>query len=642
MKPSVAEIWPRGFPLQDIKLQASSFTTTGTSDKDKNATTTTLRSIPRSKIAVVQATCDGDPDVDAIYRLTRPLPVSFDDAPATAMRLLVPSGRYSPYNAQATTHFYDAFWGLLLPYTVMGRVTDIWRSYFTQRILHDLGLAVVYSPPLVVHDRSLHNYIADLQAEQDLYMKTEALLAFLSAWTDTSHKLPARIENLAIALYERDYIGLDDVLAMPEWLLALTDVGFKFPSLSGVQELSHVMKAVPVLHEQAFLVPPVYNLGGEEGDWKLYRNFIAPEALSVPPDEWNATSEDWNEWLEGSKIYQEQNQGLVPPGIVLSLVLMARDEWPILRNNVLYHGHLLGFENLYILDGSTDPRCTSFLVYARDQLGVNVIFSPATLNDLDYEMSMIGVRLAGSSDLIAKIDADEFVAVETNAGTSCQDNSVGRSPRNCPISPIAMKAFLQNRTNLEVFFSGVGRHFFGSASGSLPDQELCRLGQGNDIASYMYSHSRKGFFKSIVDARTLEWIDLGGHINYQLAPHGTSDAIFLTPISVFHAHARCFQHEVDNCRKALVSHGHLAESDSPQKSLRKLKILLGEGFGCAVDSTDKMAFEGASPHKVLFYARYLLGCEDAREENFYPNNYGSATSNPDFKIFMDEALSLYQ
>jgi hypothetical protein len=157
----------------------------------------------------------------------------------------------------------------------------------------------------------------------------------------------------------------------------------------------------------------------------------------------------------------------------------------------------------------------------------------------------------------------------------------------------------------------------------------------------MYSHSESRF-KSIVDVRTLRWIDLGGHYSIQLAPHGTSGTVFSTPISVFHAHARCFQHEVDNCRKALVSHGHLAESDSPQKSLRKLKILLGEGFGCAVDSTDKMAFEGASPHKVLFYARYLLGCEDAREESFYPNNYGSATSNPDFKIFMDEALSLYQ
>jgi hypothetical protein len=349
MKPSVAEIWPRGFPLQDIKLSSLSFTTSSTVG-DSSQVTTTLRSIPCSKIAVVQATCDEDPDVDAIYRLTRPLPVSFDNAPATAMRLIIPSGRYSPYNAQATTHMYSAFWGLLLPYTVVGRVTDIWRSYFTQRILHDLGLAVVYSPPLVVHNRSAHNYIADLQAEQDLYMKTAALLSFLSTWTDTSQKLPARIENLAIALYERDYIGLEDVLAMQEWLLALSDAGYEFPSLPGVKkEVARVMKEMPILHDQAFVVPPVYNLGGKEGEWKIYRHFIESNASA-------ATMEDWNEWLEGSKTYQVQNQLLVPRRIIMSLVIMVKNEWPILRKNILYHGHLLGFKNLYILDGSTDPR----------------------------------------------------------------------------------------------------------------------------------------------------------------------------------------------------------------------------------------------------------------------------------------------
>ena len=31
----------------------------------------------------------------------------------------------------------EAFWGLLLPVTVHGRVSDIWRAYLTQKLLWD-------------------------------------------------------------------------------------------------------------------------------------------------------------------------------------------------------------------------------------------------------------------------------------------------------------------------------------------------------------------------------------------------------------------------------------------------------------------------------------------------------------------------
>ena len=71
-------------------------------------------------MGVVQAVCDQDPDVDAIFRLTHHLPVHFNFDPKVPSRLLVPPKKYSPYNAQATTHMYNVFWGLLLPFTVPG------------------------------------------------------------------------------------------------------------------------------------------------------------------------------------------------------------------------------------------------------------------------------------------------------------------------------------------------------------------------------------------------------------------------------------------------------------------------------------------------------------------------------------------
>lgn len=46
---------------------------------------------------------------------------------------------------------------------VHGRVSDIWRSYISQRLLWDIGYRVAFAPPLVNQFRSPHNYLADMQ-----------------------------------------------------------------------------------------------------------------------------------------------------------------------------------------------------------------------------------------------------------------------------------------------------------------------------------------------------------------------------------------------------------------------------------------------------------------------------------------------
>lgn len=46
-------------------------------------------------------------------------------------------------------------WALMLPVTVHGRVSDIWRGYVVQRIMMLLNLRLIFSPALVkqVHNR---------------------------------------------------------------------------------------------------------------------------------------------------------------------------------------------------------------------------------------------------------------------------------------------------------------------------------------------------------------------------------------------------------------------------------------------------------------------------------------------------------
>ena len=226
--------WPRGLPPDDVKETKCSNTSV------KN---TKLYS---NKIAVLQSLADYQPDVDAIFRITMPVPMWFDRKQETRP-LIVPDGVFTPYNAQATLHFKAGFWGLYLPISVTGRVSDIWRSYIAKRLFWDAGLKMGFLPrPLVVQDRNVHSNIADLEAERDLYMKSKHLVEFLGEWEGKGKTMVERIEELWIEMYERTYIEYDDVILLQLWLQSLIDIGYKFPPVS--ESYPHIPK-YPKLNE---------------------------------------------------------------------------------------------------------------------------------------------------------------------------------------------------------------------------------------------------------------------------------------------------------------------------------------------------------------------------------------------------------
>ena len=211
--------WPRGLPLDDIKVPNCS-----------NTPLHTIR-VKSSSIAVLQSLAEYQPDVDAIFRLTMPIPFFFN-RPKEDKHLMIPKGCLTPYNAQATLHFRAGFFALFLPVTVAGRVSDIWRSYIAQRLFWDVGLQVGFiARPLVVQDRNVHNYIGDLGSEWDLYTKGRQLMKFLENWKSSGRTIVERTEELCVALYEREYIEYHDVELIQMWLRALLDAGYRFPDI---------------------------------------------------------------------------------------------------------------------------------------------------------------------------------------------------------------------------------------------------------------------------------------------------------------------------------------------------------------------------------------------------------------------------
>ena len=216
--------WPRGLPLEHIK-----YTGLNTSMLRKTEIST-------ASIGIIQSLANHDPDIDAIFRLTMPIPFDFPgDFPqgsgAASRPLLVPADTYAPYNAQATLHTYSALWSLLLPVTVHGRVSDIWRGYIAQRLGRDIGMRLLFSAPMVRQDRNSHNYLADFDSEEPLYKRASKLLQQLDEWAPQTHSLVGRIEELWVYLYEHGYFALDDIVLVQTWLHSLLAAGYRFPEL---------------------------------------------------------------------------------------------------------------------------------------------------------------------------------------------------------------------------------------------------------------------------------------------------------------------------------------------------------------------------------------------------------------------------
>ena len=214
------QLWPRGFPLDQI-FTGSEFTES---------------LVPRSSqnVAIEQGLVNGDPDVDAITRLTRRGDVEFSRSPPCILF----QRRFCPFNSQNTLFHYEAFWGLYLPATTSFRVCDIWRSYFAQRILWDMGYAVCFMPPSAVQVRNPHNYLRDFQDEIDLYLRTGELIRALTEWKDSTDQPIDHIRNLVQEMVSKSFLGMREVALMDAWIQDLLNLGYRFPELNLQQKRS--------------------------------------------------------------------------------------------------------------------------------------------------------------------------------------------------------------------------------------------------------------------------------------------------------------------------------------------------------------------------------------------------------------------
>lgn len=212
-----ATIWPRGYPLENI------------ADPPQH----TFVKCRNARAVIQQGVVDGDPDVDAVFRLTRKdtgvkLDLKFDPA---APPILIPPGSYTPYNCQNTLHLRDSFWGLVLPPSGTLRVTDIWRSYFVQRLLQEVDGYLGYFGPTAYQVRNSHSYLQDFIDEEELYYKSGRFIKFLNEWKPDDTDFFNRILKLAVDLVLEDIWKPLDAVVVEAWLQDLVSIGYKPPEM---------------------------------------------------------------------------------------------------------------------------------------------------------------------------------------------------------------------------------------------------------------------------------------------------------------------------------------------------------------------------------------------------------------------------
>jgi hypothetical protein len=193
-------VWPRGLPLDRIKDAPADFDSLEVSDTD---------------CPIQQGLADENPDVDAIYRLVAPLPLSF----RRDRRVALTEGSWCPFNSQNTTWWQDAFPLMYLPAYCSFRMTDIWRSFVAQRIAWEQGWGVLFHEPTVWQERNEHNLMRDFRDEVPGYLHNSSICEALAGLKLA--RGPERLGENMLACYEKlvemSLVGAQELSLLAAW-----------------------------------------------------------------------------------------------------------------------------------------------------------------------------------------------------------------------------------------------------------------------------------------------------------------------------------------------------------------------------------------------------------------------------------------
>ena len=277
---------------------------------------------------------------------------------------------------------------------------------------------------------------------------------------------------------------------------------------------------------------------------------------------------------------------------VLKIVVMTKDDWPLSRAWALYHGFVFGVHNLYIIDGSTDPRQKMFLTYLK-ALGFNVLFSQAGLDKLETVITRLMHALRKSCDFLMKLDTDEFLAL------------YNPSTRDVYTSHTLIQAHLN-----ALPYNG-SMYKVGFYADSIPRVDDCNPEEDITSTTTQFTCPSASQHKSFFPSTTFKHMDLGSHGGVVSVTGPGKNIFHSSNLVILHYHNRCFLSVMRSCETVVISHGYIYQNDSTAKRIEKLEAKGASGYN--------------SFHKAVYYLHYLR--DPAATEKAYYDMIRSGRDN---------------
>jgi len=192
------KVWPRGIPLRCVLDAEAAKVSQG-----KNL-----------KVGVWQYLADGDPDVDAIYRLTNNASIYFDwRAP-----FILDKEVCCPFNSQNTYFRKEVFSLLYLPSTVTFRFTDILRGLVAQPVLWAAGYHLGFGGATVFQKRNPHDLLKDFESELPCYLLADKVMTIAREAVSSAKEMPDNLVSVYQALSSENIVSDKEIEVLHSWL----------------------------------------------------------------------------------------------------------------------------------------------------------------------------------------------------------------------------------------------------------------------------------------------------------------------------------------------------------------------------------------------------------------------------------------
>ena len=194
-------IWPRGYPLRSVLDESTALSHDAAAPREV-------------EVGVWQGLADGEPDVDAIYRLTSNRPCEFQERDP----LVLDAGTLCPYNSQNTAYRSELFELLYLPAQVSFRFTDILRGLVAQPVMWAAGYRLGFVSATVFQERNEHDFLRDLESEIPCYLHTERVVEAVGGAVSQRASVPDNLHAAYRALAAEGIVPPGELGLLEAWL----------------------------------------------------------------------------------------------------------------------------------------------------------------------------------------------------------------------------------------------------------------------------------------------------------------------------------------------------------------------------------------------------------------------------------------